>query len=228
MAIYKFRISFEDYDVTREIDIKSNSTFEDLHNSFHEAVGYKSDVPSSFYVSNDFWHKGQEITIHPNQSRIEKNTSLMSASKLSNFIEDPHQKFYYTSNFERPFDIHVELIRILIDADPKLTYPALVKSQGEAPRQFSIVSPVSKSGEPVEAAELVEEDDQEEEEEEADEFANHGTQSLGAEDTGSLREKSGSDDSEEEAGTDQEEEEEDEFNDFNGEDEEHHTGKEDY
>ena len=226
MAIYKFRISFEDYDVTREIDIKSNSTFEDLHNSFHEAVGYKSDVPSSFYVSNDFWHKGDEITIYPSQSRIEKNTSLMSASKLSNFIEDPHQKFYYTSNFERPFDIHVELIRILIDADPKLTYPALVRSQGEAPRQFSIVNPISKSGEAVEAVELVEEDEQEEEEE-TDEFATHGTQSLGAEDAGNLREKSSSDDSEEEAVTDQEEEE-DEFNDFTGEDEEHRTGKEDY
>lgn len=211
----------------REIDIKSNSTFEDLHNSFHEAVNYKSDVPSSFYVSNDFWHKGDEITIYPGQTRIEKNTSLMSASKLSNFIEDPHQKFYYTSNFERPFDFHVELIRILIDADPKLIYPALVKSQGEAPRQFSIVSPASKSGEAVEAAELVEEDDQEEEEE-TDEFATHGTQSLGTEDAGNLREKSSTDDSEEEARTDQEEEEEDEFNDFNGEDEERQTGKEDY
>lgn len=217
----------------REIDIKSNNTFEDLHNTFHQAVGYKADVPSSFYVSNDFWHKGDEITIHPDQSRTEKNISLMSASKLSNFIEDPHQKFYYTSNFDRPFDFHVELIRIIIDADPKLAYPVLIKSQGEAPRQFSIVSPQgSKAGDLTGNEELLDQGDEEEEEEEADEFSGHGSQSLGAEDTGSLREKSSAGHGDEESGEEEtgaEDEEEDEFGNFGGnEDEEHHSGKEDY
>lgn len=230
MAIYKFRISFEDYDVMREIDIKSNMSFEDLHNSFHQAIGYKSDVPSSFYVSNDFWHKGDEITIYPNSSRAEKGVPLMSASKLNNFIEDPHQKFYYTSNFERPFDFHVELIRILIDADPKLTYPALIKSQGEAPRQFTISSPQSsKSGEAVEspdpALDELEDDDEEEEEHEADDFSVHGTESVGEEDTGGLREKDGEDEHDHGGA----EGEEDEFGNFEGgEDEELHPGKEDY
>jgi hypothetical protein len=41
MALYRFRITFEDYDdVTREIDIKSNQYFEDLHNAIHQSTGY--------------------------------------------------------------------------------------------------------------------------------------------------------------------------------------------
>ena len=36
MAIYRFKISFEDFDdVVREIDIKTTQTFEDLHRAFH-------------------------------------------------------------------------------------------------------------------------------------------------------------------------------------------------
>jgi hypothetical protein len=62
----------------------------------------------------------------------------MENSKLAAFIDDPHQKFYYTSNFDRPFDFHVELVKIL-DETPGVTYPATVKSTGEAPKQFGNV-----------------------------------------------------------------------------------------
>lgn len=135
MAIYRFRISFEDYDdVTREIDIKSNQTFEDLHRAIHRSTGYNADKPSSFYVSTDNWIKGDEIAIHPTQRKIDNGVVLMENSKLSAFIEDPHQKFYYIYNFERPYDFHVELIKIILDNDPKIEYPYLVKSIGEAPK----------------------------------------------------------------------------------------------
>ena len=135
MAIYRFRISFEDYDdITREIDIKSNQTFEDLHRAIHRSTGYNADKSSSFYVSTDNWIKGEEIAIHPNQRKIDNGVILMEKSKLSTFIEDPHQKFYYIYNFERPYDFHVELIKIILDTDPKIEYPYLVKSVGEAPK----------------------------------------------------------------------------------------------
>lgn len=135
MAIYRFRISFEDYDdITREIDIKSNQTFEDLHRAIHRSTGYNADKPSSFYVSTDNWIKGDEIAIHPTQRKIDNGVILMEKSKLSTFIEDPHQKFYYIYNFERPYDFHVELIKIILDTDPKIEYPYLVKSVGEAPK----------------------------------------------------------------------------------------------
>lgn len=135
MAIYRFRVSFEDYDdIIREIDIKTNQTFEDLHRAIHRSTGYNADKSSSFYVSTDNWIKGDEIAILPNQRKVDNGVILMENAKLSNFIDDPHQKFYYIYNFERPFDFHVELIKIILENDPNIEYPYLVKSIGEAPK----------------------------------------------------------------------------------------------
>jgi len=143
MAIYRFKISFEDYDeVEREIDIKSTQTFEDLHRALHRSTGYPAEVSSSFYVSNDFWNKGQEISFLPLEKKIEQGVSLMDKSKLSSFIDDPHQKFYYTYNFERPFDFHVQLIKIILDEENGKEYPNTFRSIGEAPKiPGSIVVP---------------------------------------------------------------------------------------
>lgn len=134
MAIYRFRISFEDYDdVIREIDVLPKHTFLDLHNALHASTGYNPEVPSSFYVSNDYWKKGEEITHLPDERKIEKGVALMAESRLSRFIDDPHQKFYYTYNFAHPFDFHVQLIKILKEEEGKV-YPSLFKSVGQVPK----------------------------------------------------------------------------------------------
>lgn len=142
MALYRFKVSFEDYDdVTREIDIKSNQTFEDLHRAIHQSTGYNPELSSSFYVSTDQWTKGEEITYLPNQKRIDRGIATMDKVKLSSFIDDPHQKFYYIFNFDRPYDFHVELMKIILEENPNVTYPQIVKSSGEAPKQVNSFNP---------------------------------------------------------------------------------------
>jgi hypothetical protein len=134
MAIYRFRISFEDFDeVVREIDIKSNQTFKDLHEFFLKNVGYDPEKSSSFYVSNDQWIKNEELAYLPNPRKVNNAIALMENSKFSKFIDDPHQKFYYIYNFEKPYEFHVELIKIL-ENNPELTLPSLFKTVGEAPK----------------------------------------------------------------------------------------------
>jgi len=143
MAIYRFRVSFEDYDdVIREIDIRSNQTFEALHLAIHQSTGYNPEFPSSFYVSTDKWIKGEEISYLPSERKVNQGVALMSNSKLSSFIDDPHQKFYYIYNFERPFDFHVELVKIL-DEEKGKEYPYTFKSIGEAPRPLGQAIPLS-------------------------------------------------------------------------------------
>ena len=201
MAIYRFRISFEDFDdIVREIDIKTTQTFEDLHRAIHRSTGYNADKSSSFYVSTDNWIKGEEIAILPNQRKIDNGVKLMEKSKLSSFIDDPHQKFYYIYNFERPYDFHVELIKIILENDPNIEYPFLVKSTREAPKIIdktnvgSFAASSTSSGDfdflnemdfvPEDAEELeamggrginaeeVDEEEEEENEDENDEFSN--------------------------------------------------------
>ncbi|HTD39159.1 MAG TPA: hypothetical protein VK671_00965 [Mucilaginibacter sp.] len=211
MAVYRFRVAFEDYDdVVREIDIKSNQNFEDFHRAIHQSIGYNCEFPSSFYVSNDQWIKGEEITFLPNQRRIDRGVILMDKVKLSNRIDDPHQKFYYTFNFDRPFDFHIELLKIILDETPGTTYPAVVRSAGEAPKQFgnvfnpTILPPVSEDFDflnemeftPEDAEEgftevldtegdlEVDEEPHESEEEEEDEFGGEFSDNEGFEDEG--------------------------------------------
>uniref|UniRef100_UPI004049D246 IS1096 element passenger TnpR family protein n=1 Tax=Daejeonella sp. TaxID=2805397 RepID=UPI004049D246 len=146
MAIYRFKVSFEDYDdIERDIDIKSNQTFEDLHRAIHQSTGYNADLSSSFYVSSDQWIKKEEIAFLPNQRKINNGVAKMENSKLSSFIDDPHQKFYYTYNFDRPFDFHVELVKILLSEEDGKTYPYVSRSQGEAPKMAGtvIIPPVT-------------------------------------------------------------------------------------
>ncbi len=191
MAVYRFRVSFEDYDdIIREIDIKSNQTFLDLHQAVQQSTGYAPAKSSSFYVSNDQWLKGDEIAYLPAQRKIDNGVALMEKSRLSNFIDDPHQKFYYTYNFERPYDFHVELIRILLDDDKAKTYPILVRSVGEAPKPLSAggAAPVAaavsddfdflndmeyapEDADDLDSLDLPGEEEEKHEEEEKDEFA---------------------------------------------------------
>ena len=134
MAIYRFRISFEDYDdVIQEIDILPKQTFLDLHKALHAATGYQPEVSSSFYVSNDQWKKGDEIAFLPSARKVDKGVVLMEDARLNRFIDDPHQKFYYVYNFERPLDFHVQLIKILKEEEGK-TYPALFRKVGQVPK----------------------------------------------------------------------------------------------
>jgi len=148
MAIYRFKVSFEDYDdIERDIDIKSNQTFEDLHRAIHQSTGYNAELSSSFYVSSDQWIKNEEIAFLPNQRKINNGVATMENSKLSSFIDDPHQKFYYTYNFDRPYDFHVELVKILLNEEAGKTYPCVSRSQGEAPKMAgtAIIPPISTS-----------------------------------------------------------------------------------
>ncbi len=140
MAVYRFKVVFEDYDdVVREIEIQSKQTFEDFHRIIQQSTGYNAEVSSSFYVSNDFWIKGDEIAFMPSAKKTDRGVALMDKSKLSNFIDDPHQKFYYTYNFDRPYDFHIELMKILLDDVTATAYPRIVKSVGDAPKPFGAI-----------------------------------------------------------------------------------------
>lgn len=144
MAVYRFRVTFEDYeDVYRDIDMPSKGTFLELHHEIHKSTGYNPEVSSSFYVSNDQWKKGTEIAHLPNPRKKEAGVLIMEDIRLSKFIDDPHQKFYYIYNFDRPYDFHVELIKILKEEEGK-EYPSLFRSVGQAPKMAAAANfPVS-------------------------------------------------------------------------------------
>lgn len=202
MAVYRFRITFEEAeDVYREIDIQGKQTFEDLHRAIQEAIGFDNSKDASFYMSDDYWHRGEEIVLNERKNddddddddRSRKSSpKLMSKCKIVSFIDDPHQKMLYVFDPAVQWSFYVELIKIVTE-DPKHNYPKCTRSVGAAPKQYKVVTapPVDDD----EFADADEEDDNRKErvfqaDEEYDE------------------EDRGSDSDEEEAGSDSEEGEE--------------------
>lgn len=154
MAVYKFRITFEDFDdVSRDIEIKPTQTFKDLHLAIQEAIKFDASKPASFFMSNDHWTKGREITSEPKKNKDGSDVALMETSVLNKFIIDPHQKIYYVFD---TWTFLTELIKIVLVADSKAIYPRCVKVNGEAPPQYKkvIVPAADETDEPDEFEEV--------------------------------------------------------------------------
>ena len=136
MANYRLRVIIEDHEeVVRDIEIISTQTFEDLHRAIHNSIGFDGDKPASFYMSDDNWKKGKEITNKNLSEPEEANKAKMKDARLCDFIVDPHQKIYYSFDSAH-WTFRIELIKINREEDQHAQYPRCVKSNGEAPKQF--------------------------------------------------------------------------------------------
>lgn len=149
MAVYRFRVSFEDNeDVYREIEIKSTQNFEDFHNTIIQSINFDNTHDASFFSSDYLWRKGDEIKLKPINNHGSNHTTdvairLMNKCKMASLIEDPHQKFVYVYDPKTAWTFLVELVKIVLD-DAKVNYPVCVKTVGEAPKQYkkSTILPV--------------------------------------------------------------------------------------
>lgn len=143
MAVYKFKVWFEDNeDVVRVIEVKSTQTFLDLHNAIQDSVGFDKSQLASFYVSDDQWKKGLEITLEQmgDEDDDEAPLLIMKQTRLCDVINDPHQKFVYIFDFIEMWTFCVELTGINIKEDPKAKYPVCIKSTGMSPKQYDKVA----------------------------------------------------------------------------------------
>jgi hypothetical protein len=136
MAVYKFKITFEEYDdVSRVIDIKSTQTFLDLHKAILLSINFDTKELASFYMSTDTWKKGQEITLEDMSENEENKTPIMKTSKLSSYIVDPHQKILYVYDFIECWTFYIELVGIEMKEKAGVKYPVCSKTTGLAPKQ---------------------------------------------------------------------------------------------
>jgi hypothetical protein len=140
MAVYKFKVYFEDYeDIYRVIEIKSTQTFLEFHHAILESIKFDSKQMASFYMSTDAWKKGQEITLEDMTENSDNPIPVMAKAKLSQYINDPHQKIMYVYDFIECWTLMIELFGISTTENPKLTYPFCSKSSGLAPKQYDKV-----------------------------------------------------------------------------------------
>lgn len=137
MAVYRFRITFSEYDeVFRDIDIRSTQTFEELHHALVKAVKFDGKHSATFMLSDDQWRSGQEVAL------VTPSAKKQVITKISAHINNPRQKFLYVYDPDSAnWEFMVELIKIH-EEQPKANYPVCVKIQEEAPRQYKLSAAV--------------------------------------------------------------------------------------
>ena len=141
MATYRFRVTFEDYDdVTRDIEIRSTQTFEELHYAIQNAIGFDASKPTSFFLSDDNWKKGKELTTRDLRNDETETASPVRNSRLCDFIIDPHQKIYYIFDISSQWTFRIELVKINREEEQGATYPRCIKSTGDAPKQYLVAT----------------------------------------------------------------------------------------
>lgn len=152
MHIYRFKIKFEDQDeFSREIELRSDQTFEDFFLAVVENLKLDPAMLSSFFICDHKFRKKDEISLvdmNP-ESNDEggKKVPVMRSCKLNRYIDDPHQKLLLVYDYLNYWTFYIELIRI-IPANAAYIYPRVSKTEGDIPRELS-----AKPGEVVQGVE---------------------------------------------------------------------------
>lgn len=144
--VYRFRVTYEDHeDVYRDIELKSTQSFHDLHLAIQQSIGFDNSKDASFFTSDDYWRKEEEIPVVSKTGLIKKkiNKAVHSLTQeaatkkvgISEYISDPHQKFVYVSDPEKEWTFHIELIKIVPD-ETGAKYPKCIKTVGNSPKQY--------------------------------------------------------------------------------------------
>ena len=137
MAILKFRVYFEEDDsVYRDVAVKHTQSFTSLHQVILRAYEFDNKHQATFYRSNDHWQRGREISLEKYDKPYKAPPLLMADTPIGTEIKDPNQKFIYHYDFTRNWSFLVELINVSKEENPKLDYPAVIKTEGIAPSQY--------------------------------------------------------------------------------------------
>ncbi len=134
--IYRFRIILDndtEDDIFRDIEIRKIDTFEDLHNTITQAFGFDGTEMASFYLSDDKWEQGEEITLF-DMDDGESGIKLMCDTIIGDYINEDQTKLIYIYDFLNLWTFYVELGEIVEEASGT-DYPNLLYVHGQIPDQ---------------------------------------------------------------------------------------------
>ena len=90
-------LDINDEDVFRDVEIKEDASFEDLHNSIVQACDLDGQQMASFYVSNDAWEQKDEITLFDMSDTMEESEEkkVMSEWAVHEMVNEKEHKLLY-------------------------------------------------------------------------------------------------------------------------------------
>jgi hypothetical protein len=132
--IFRFRVVLDNdtkEDIFRDIEIRMSDTLEDLHNSITQSFGFDGSEMASFYLSDDEWNQGEEISLF-DLSEGGSDIQLMSQTVISSVVSEERTKLIYVYDFMSMWTFMVELGEIVEEAQG-MDYPNLLYVHGQVP-----------------------------------------------------------------------------------------------
>ncbi|MCZ4409968.1 hypothetical protein O3Q51_14195 [Cryomorphaceae bacterium 1068] len=135
--IFHFRVLIDQTEeVFRDIQIKGSDSFDDLHQAIVEAFEFSGDEMASFYMSNEEWDKGEEITQMDMGGLGDEGIKTMKDTPLDEMVFEEGEKLLYLYDFMRMWIFFVELVGVSTAKEDQ-TYPLVVLTVGDAPAEHS-------------------------------------------------------------------------------------------
>src|SRR5690554_5965309 len=123
--IYRFRVILDaQEDVFRDLEIEAQASLEDFHNVITQAFGFRGQEMASFYLSDDEWNQGDEISLFG----MGDETRVMASTTIDDVFSEENTKMLYVYDFLNMWTFMVELAEIA-EPEPGKTYPNLMFAQ---------------------------------------------------------------------------------------------------
>ena len=189
MSLYRFRVMIDDAsEAFRDIEIRRNQTFLDLHKAIKKAFDFKGDEMACFYVSDEEWTKGAEIPLADMGFAEDGQVpALMHETQIGDHMRSAQQRFVYAYDFLHMWMFMCECIHV---DEPKKgqRYPKVVMSVGTPPNEHSrmdaILLPDDEDEMREEATEVYSEHEEDDDEHGLDEGGEHDEFGHGHDDDG--------------------------------------------
>ncbi|MGB3606287.1 MAG: hypothetical protein WA775_01410 [Psychroserpens sp.] len=132
--IYKFRALLDndtEEDIFRDIEIRETDSLEDLHNAITQSFGFDGLEMASFYISNNDWDQGEEISMF-DVSEGANAVRLMNETILNTVVSKTQTKLIYVYDFMNMWTFLIELAEIAEESEGT-DYPNLMFVHGQIP-----------------------------------------------------------------------------------------------
>ena len=132
--VYRFRVILDndtEEDIFRDLEIRETDTLEDLHNIIVQSFGFDGTEMASFYISDDEWNQGEEISLF-DLSEGSSPTRLMNDTPINKEVHEAQTKLIYVYDFLNMWTFFVELAEIVDEVDGH-DYPNLMFVHGQIP-----------------------------------------------------------------------------------------------
>ena len=135
--IYRFRVILDndtDDDIFRDIEINKSNNLEDFHNTISQSFGFEGNEMASFYLSDQEWNQGEEISLF-DLGDVGETNRLMSDVLLDSVTDKNNNRLIFVFDFLNLWTFLIELVEI-VELTSGVNYPNLIFSKGQIPSKI--------------------------------------------------------------------------------------------